>query len=388
MKQYDVIVVGAGFAGATIAREKAEQGKKVLVIDKRNHIGGNMYEKLDSNGVRIHLYGPHIFHTNNKEVFKYLSKFSEFFPYEHKVIGKINNKLVPIPFNYTSLEMLYEKEKANEIKRNIEKEFPESKKVSILELISSKNEIIKEFGEFVYKNVFENYTAKQWGTTVEKIDKSVINRVPVILGYDDRYFNDKYQYMPVNGFTEIFENMLKHENITIELNTNVKEKIYLDFKNSKTIFENQEFSGEIYYTGAIDELYNYKYGLLPYRTLKLNFEQYNCNYYQSNSVVNYPNDECYTRITEFKYLTRQKIANNTTILKEFPAQYNINDENFAAPYYPIINSENLELYDKYKKQLEKFRNIILCGRLAEYKYYNMDAVIERALKISKERTCL
>lgn len=384
MQKYDVIVVGAGFAGATIAREKAEQGKKVLIMDKRNHIGGNMYEKDDSNGVRIHLYGPHIFHTNNKEVFEYLKGFSDFFPYEHKVIGKINNKLVPIPFNYTSLEMLYDKKIADEIKENVEKEFPLSKKVSILELINSENKIVKEFGEFVYKNVFENYTAKQWGTTIDKIDKSVINRVPVVLGYDDRYFSDEYQYMPVNGFTEIFENMLKHANITIELNTNIKEKLNLDFENSKVIFENQEFLGEIYYTGAIDELLNYKYGLLPYRTLELKFEQYNCDNYQPNSVVNYPNDEKFTRITEFKYLTRQEINDNTTILKEFSAQYDINNEKFADPYYPITNDENLELYNKYKKDLESFNNIILCGRLAEYKYYNMDAVIGRALEISKK----
>jgi UDP-galactopyranose mutase len=385
MQQYDVIVVGAGFAGATIAREKAEQGKKVLVVDKRNHIGGNMYEKDDSNGVRIHLYGPHIFHTNNKEVFEYLKKFSGFFLYEHKVLGKINNKLVPIPFNYTSLEMLYEKKIADEIKENVEKEFPLSKKISILDLINSENKIVKEFGEFVYKNVFENYTAKQWGTTIDKIDKSVINRVPVVLGYDDRYFNDEYQYMPINGFTEIFENMLNHENITIELNTNIKEKICLDFQNSKVLFENQEFLGEIYYTGAIDELLNYKYGLLPYRTLELKFEQYNCDNYQPNSVVNYPNDEDFTRITEFKYLTRQEVKDNTTILKEFSAQYDINNEKFADPYYPITNDENLELYNKYKKDLESFNNIILCGRLAEYKYYNMDAVIGRSLEISKKR---
>jgi len=384
MQDYDVIVVGAGFAGTTIAREKAEQGKKVLVIDKRNHIGGNMYEEDDSNGVRIHLYGPHIFHTNNKEVFEYLKKFSEFFLYEHKVLGKINNKLVPIPFNYTSLEMLYEKNKADEIKENVEKEFPLSKKVSILELINSENKIVKEFGEFVYKNVFENYTAKQWGTTIDKIDKSVINRVPVVLGYDDRYFNDEYQYMPINGFTEIFENMLNHENITVELNTNIKEKLYLNFENSRTFFEGGEFSGEIYYTGAIDELLNYKYGLLPYRTLELKFEQYNCDNYQPNSVVNYPNDEDFTRITEFKYLTRQEIKDNTTILKEFSAQYDINNEKFADPYYPITNDENLGLYNKYKKDLESFNNIILCGRLAEYKYYNMDAVIGRALEISKK----
>lgn len=384
MKRNDVIVIGAGFSGATIAREKANQGKKVLVIDKREHVGGNMYEKIDSNGVQIHLYGPHIFHTNIQEVFEYLKNFGSFYKYEHKVLGKINEELVPIPFNYTSLEKLFKKEESDLIKNNLSKEFPECDKVSILDLINSENKIVKEFGQFVYKNVFENYTAKQWGIPIEKIDKSVINRVPVVLGYDDRYFGDKYQYMPEGGFNTIFENMLKHDNITVELKTNSKDKIKLDIENEKVYWENEEFDGEIYYTGAIDELLGYKYGFLPYRTLELRFEQYNKTHYQINSVVNYPNDEEFTRITEFKYLTKQELENHTTILKEFSANYDINNKKFADPYYPIINEKNMEIYNKYKDEILKFKNIKLCGRLAEYKYYNMDAVIAKALQMSKE----
>ena len=384
MNKFDVLVVGAGFAGATIANKKAKQGKKVLLIDKRNHIGGNMFEKFDINGVRIHLYGPHIFHTNSKEVFDYLKNFSKFFPYEHQVLGKINNKFVPIPFNFTSLEILFSKEEANAIKNDLKKEFGEIERVSILELVNSQNDNIKKFGEFVYKNVFENYTAKQWGTTIDKIDKSVINRVPVVLGYDSRYFGDKYQYMPEEGFTKLFENMLKQENIDIKLNTNIKDILKFDFENKKTIINYDEFDGEIYFTGAIDELLDYKYGALPYRTLELKFEQIESTIYQPNSVVNYPNDEKFTRITEFKYLTKQKIEGKTTILKEYPAQYDVNDKRFSDPYYPIANSENITIYNKYKADLDMFKNIKLCGRLAEYKYYNMDAVIERALKLCEE----
>lgn len=204
MSQYDILVVGSGFAGVTIARKKAEEGLKVLLIEKREHIAGNMYECYDVNGVRIHLYGPHIFHTNNKVVFNFLKNFSNFLSYEHKVIGKIDEQLVPIPFNFKSLELLFSKEKADLIKISLKKAFPTQEKISILELINNKNNIIKEFGKYVYEKVFANYTAKQWGIPVNEVDKSVINRVPVILGYDDRYFQDKIQAMPVNRIYRAF----------------------------------------------------------------------------------------------------------------------------------------------------------------------------------------
>lgn len=380
MENFDFIVVGAGFAGTVIARQMADTGKKVLVIDKRSHIGGNMYECFDENGIRIHLYGPHIFHTNSDNVFSFLKKYSEFYKYEHKVVGKIDGKLVPIPFNFKSLDMLFEANEAEKIKQELKQNFNKDK-VSILDLINSENEIIRNFGNYVYKNVFENYTAKQWEIDVKDIDKSVINRVPVVLGYDDRYFNDSIQYMPKYGYTELFKNMLNHENI--EVNTNVNAKDLLNLQNGKIFVEGKEFGGKIVFTGALDELLGHKYGQLPYRSLNLVFESYDINLYQTNSVVNYPNDEKYTRITEFKYLTNQTLENKTTILKEFPLKYNAEDEKCNSPYYPILDKDNFDLYNKYLEDINEYKNIYLCGRLAEYKYYNMDSVIERALNLSK-----
>ena len=378
---YDVIIVGSGFAGSTLARKFAEDNKKVLIYEKRNHISGNMYEETLKNGIRVHKYGPHIFHTNDKEVFDFLKQYGEWYFYEHKVLGKINNVLVPIPFNLKSLELLFQKEEADEIKNKLLKKYPNVQKVSILDLINDSDKTIREFGEFVYKNVFENYTAKQWNIPISEIDKSVINRVPVILGYDDRYFQDKYQFMPKYGYTKIFETLLNHKNIDICLNTNALNEISIN--DNKIYWKGKEYKGIVIYTGEIDELFNYKYGALPYRSLDLVYENYNMNYYQSSSVVNYPNEEKYTRITEFKYFSNQLIDNKTTILKEYPKKYDYKDKN-SIPYYAIINDENLEKYNKYYELVRKIPNLYMCGRLAEYKYYNMDAVIARALELYKK----
>lgn len=377
----DVVIIGSGFAGSTLARKFADDGKKVLVYEKRTQIGGNMYEETLENGVRIHKFGPHIFHTNNRKVFDFLKQYGEWYFYEHKVLGKINNCLVPIPFNFKSLEILYSQQEADVIKKKLLSEYPNTKKISILDLINSSDTIIKEFGEFVYKNVFENYTAKQWNIPISEIDTSVINRVPVILGYDDRYFQDEYQYMPKDGYTKLFENLLNHPNITIKLSTNALNEISI--QNNKIYLHDQEFNGPVIYSGAIDELFDYKYGALPYRSLNLVFENYDMNYYQSSSVINYPNEEDYTRITEFKYFSNQPISKKTTILKEYPQSYNYQDEN-TIPYYAIINENNLKQYNQYLSLVKKISNLYMCGRLAEYKYYNMDAVIERALNLYEE----
>lgn len=383
MEKYDVIIVGAGLAGSVLAREFANDGKRVLVIEKRYHIGGNAYEEIMQNDVRVHLYGPHIFHTSNKRVFEYVKKYAEWYFYEHRVLGKINDRLVPIPFNFKSLELLFDKNASDNIKNELVKSFPNDKKVSILDLINHDNAVIKEFGEFVYKNVFENYTAKQWNIPVDKIDKSVINRVPVILGYDDRYFQDEYQFMPKNGFNELFNNLLNNSLIEVRLNTDAKNLIKI--KNNKVLFEEKEFLGKVIYTGAPDELLGYKYGPLPYRSLDLKFENIEMNYYQPSSVVNYPNEEKYTRITEFKYLTNEQKDGRTTILKEYPLTYNHEDKDII-PYYVISNENNLNLYKKYLNDINAVSNLYLCGRLAEYKYYNMDAVIDAALNLY-ERIC-
>jgi len=374
---YDSIIIGSGFTGAVIAHELARKNKKVLLLEKRPSVGGNTYEEVDKNGIRVHAYGPHIFHTNSQEVFDYLKQYAEWYFYEHTVVGHIDGKLIPIPFNFKSIELIFNKEKSDTIKAKLLKFFPNKNKVSILELIDHKDKIIKEFGGFVYEKVFANYTAKQWEMSVKDIDTSVINRVPVILGYDNRYFQDKYQFMPKNGYNEIFENLLNNKNITIKLNTDAKDLIKI--KDNKIFYDGKEFKGNLIYTGLIDELFDYEYGKLPYRSLRFEFENYKMNYFQPNSVVNYPNEHKYTRITEFKYLTNQQ-SDTTTILKEYPQQYNGTN----IPYYSISNEDNNKLYEKYREKAKEIPGLYMCGRLAEYKYYNMDQVILRALEIIKE----
>lgn len=385
---YDAIIVGAGFAGSVIACELAKKGKKVLVIEKREQIGGNMYEYFDINGIPIHKYGPHIFHTSNKEVFEYLKQFTEFFEYEHKVLGRIDGQLVPIPFNFTSLEILFPEEKSTKIKEKLLDKYEKDTKISILDLINDEDELIKEFGEYVYEKVFVHYTAKQWEIPVEQVDSSVINRVPVILGYDDRYFQDTYQYMPKHGFTEIFENMLKSPNITVQLNQDAVNRIKIDTDENKVYFDNAEFKGIVVYTGAIDEILNYKFGELPYRSIDLVFEQHKDKKYQPVAVVNYPNEEKFTRITEFKhfYPFEEKLQEkeDTTILKEYPLIYDRKSPKNMTPYYVITNDNNLKCYEQYKESVKDIKNLYFCGRLAEYRYYNMDAVVARALELVKE----
>lgn len=377
---YDSIVVGCGFAGAVIAREQAENGKKVLIVDKRNHIGGNCYDAFDEHGILIHQYGPHIFHTNSKKVYDYLSRFTKWYDYQHKVVGNVNGKIMPIPFNLNTLEMVYGVEKGKELKEKLVKTYGENKKVPILELKNNEDKEIQEIAQFVYENIFLKYTMKQWGQTPEEVDASVTARVPVLLSYDNRYFQDTYQGMPLEGYTKLFENMLQHENITIRLNTNAGELLELK-EDGKTFWENEEFTGSIIYTGAIDELFHCKYGRLPYRSLEFHLEYYKKEWYQSYGVVNYTVSEEYTRITEFKYLTGQK-KEDTTVVKEYPKPYI--DPEKQIPYYAIINKENLGLYQTYKDLLQNTPNVYLLGRLAEYKYYNIDAIVEKALELSEK----
>lgn len=378
---YDSIVVGSGFAGSVFARKMAEAGKRVLILEKRSHIGGNMYEDYSQNNIRVHTYGPHIFHTNDKNVFNFIQQFSEWYPYKHKVLGKIDDQLVPIPFNFTSIKRLFPPIKANSIIRELTTCYGLNSKVSIFDLLNSSNTIVNTFGEYVFTKVFVNYTTKQWGTPPDRINTSTLNRIPVTIGYDDHYFSDKFQYMPKEGYTNLFQNMLNHPNITVQLNVNALQRISLDFDTNHIYFDHKKFTGILLYSGSIDELLTYKLGSLPYRSLSLKFEDYEQDFFQSNGVVNYPNEELYTRITEFKYLTGQISTGKTTIMKEYPLLHE--HATHLEPYYPINNSNNDALYQQYASLLAPFTNILLCGRLAEYSYYNMDIVISNALRLAE-----
>lgn len=377
--KYDSIVVGAGIAGATVARKLAEEKhKKVLVIERRAHIGGNCYDEKDEYGILIHNYGPHIFHTGMEEVYEFLSRFTDWYAFGHQVVAKVDGKLIPVPFNLNTLHMIYDKEKADRLEEKLIAAYGEGSRVPIMKLRENEDADIREIAQYVYENVFLRYTMKQWGQKPEDISPEVTGRVPVLISYDNRYFQDKYQGVPKDGFTPMFENMLSHENITVKTGIDCKE--VLRFEENDIYFENEKFTGDVIYTGALDELFDYKFGRLPYRSLDFHFEHYAEESYQGHSVVNYTVSEDFTRITEFKYLTGQKDADGTTIVKEYPFAYT--GAEGEIPYYAILNEENQALYEKYRALTAGMKNFHLLGRLAEYKYYNIDAMTKKALELA------
>ena len=383
---FDVLTAGAGYAGAVAARALAEQGKRVMVLERRPHIGGNAYDRLDDAGVLIHQYGPHIFHTNNKEVFDWLSRFTQWRDYQHRVVANIPDEkggrmTYPVPFNLTSLETAFGPEEGRRLGNKLIAAYGAEKKVTILELRQNPDPEIAALADYVYEHVFVHYTMKQWGQKPEDIDPNTTARVPVFLSRDDRYFQDAYQGMPLEGYTPMFEKMLDHPNITVELGADALDR--LDLSGDRIKVDGEHFDGPVIYTGQADELFGFKYGPLPYRTLDFRFETLERDDFQNGyGTVNYTVDQDYTRITEFKHLTGQKVPGKTTIVKEYSKAYaGIFGE---IPYYAIINPENNALYGQYKALAEGFDNLHLLGRLAEYKYYNMDAIAARALELAKE----
>ncbi|MDR3551671.1 MAG: UDP-galactopyranose mutase, partial [Clostridia bacterium] len=345
----DAIVVGCGFAGAVAARELAQRGKAVLVLEKRAHIAGNMFESTDVNGIRCHCYGPHIFHTNSKPVFDYLQQFSRFYRYEHCVLGSIDGGLVPIPFNFTSLESLRGRAHATVLERKLVRNFPGRTRVAVSELRGSAEPEIRALGEFVFEKVFLHYTAKQWGVPPERVDPSVTARVPVVLGYDNRYFADEYQYMPEEGFTALFEKLLDHPLITVGLGCDALTRLTADTEHGRLLFDGEQWDKPVVFTGAVDELLGCRFGALPYRSLRLEFVPCAQTVFQPAAVVNYPNEEAFTRITEFKYLTRQRLDGATTILREYPLPYDPSAKEGSVPFYPVAGQESRALYERYRQ---------------------------------------
>ena len=355
---FDYLVVGAGYAGSVLAERLARvAGKKVLIIDKRSHIAGNAYDHYNDDGLLVHRYGPHIFHTNSREVFEYLSQFTGWRQYEHRVLASVDGQLVPIPINLDTVNKLYG---LNLTSFQVE-EFFKSVAEHKDEVRTSEDVIVSKVGRELYEKFFRNYTRKQWDLDPSELDQSVTARVPTRTNRDDRYFSDTYQAMPLHGYTRMFENMLDHENITIQLKADYREAAkYIPHK-------------EVIYTGPVDEYFDYRYGKLPYRSLEFKHETHNTPVYQIAPVVNYPNEHLYTRITEFKYLTGQE-HQKTSIVYEFPRAE-------GDPYYPIPRAENTELYKKYHALAQSSPGVHFVGRLATYKYYNMDQVVAQALSV-------
>ncbi|WP_392532562.1 UDP-galactopyranose mutase [Nostoc sp. C117] len=358
---FDYLVVGAGFSGSVIAERLAsESGKKVLVVDKRNHIGGNAYDRYDEHGILVHKYGPHIFHTNSRDVFEYLSRFTKWRSYEHRVLASVDGQLVPIPINLDTINKLY----GMNLNSFEVDEFYKSLAEPMEYIRTSEDVVVSKVGRELYEKFFRNYTRKQWGLDPSELDKSVIARIPTRTNRDDRYFTDTYQAMPLHGFTRMFENMLNHPNIKVMLNTDYQE------------IQKAIPCREMVYSGPVDEYFDYRYGKLPYRSLDFKHETHNTSVFQKAPVINYPNEQLYTRVTEFKYLTGQEHS-KTSIVYEFPKAE-------GDPYYPVPRSENQEIYKKYKVLADETPGIYFVGRLATYKYYNMDQCVAQALSVYKQ----
>jgi UDP-galactopyranose mutase len=356
-----IIIIGAGISGATLAERYANKGSKVIIIEKRDHIGGNCYDFINSDGLLVPLYGPHLFHTNYEDVWEYVNKFSEWTPYEHRVLSFVDGMYVPVPVNITTVNTLFKLNLDEEgmikwLDENTEKiENPKNSEAAALARV----------GKVLYQKMFKNYTKKQWDLYPKELDAQVMNRIPVRTNFDDRYFTDKYQALPKDGYTKLFKKLLNHKNIEVRLNTD-----YFDIKDSLGKYD------KLFYTGKIDTFFNYKFSnieKLQYRSLNFEFETLDQEYYQPVTTVNYPNDYKFTRITEHKRATGQ-IHPKTTIIREYSTWE-------GEPYYPVPNPKNQNLYEEYKKETEKLKDIYFVGRLANYKYFNMDQAFKNALDL-------
>jgi UDP-galactopyranose mutase len=366
--KYDIIIVGAGISGATIAERYATLlNKKVLILEKRDHIGGNCYDYTNEIGIRISKYGAHIFHTNYEDVWKYVNRFSKWYPYEHTVRGKVDGKLVPIPVNITTVNMLLGEHIQNEKEMLA---WLEAHQVKNDHPKNGKEAALARVGQVLYEKIFKNYTKKQWNKYPEELDAEVLNRIPVRANFDEKYFSDTYQALPQNGYTPLFEKMLHSKNITVLLNTD-----FFDVQKDLHDYE------KIFYTGPIDQYFGFKHealGKLEYRSLRFEHETVDKEFYQEKAVINYPNDEAFTRIIEYKHLTKQK-SPQTTIVREYST-----DE--GEPYYPVPNPQNRAIYERYRNEANALgdNGIHFVGRLANYKYFNMDQAFKAALDLFYE----
>lgn len=379
---YDMIVVGAGYAGSVCARRVAEgAGFRVAVLERREHIAGNAYDYVNDEGILVHKYGPHIYHTYSERVHEFLSRFTKWTDYQHKVLANIHGTLMPVPFNHTSLKLAFGEDRGEELYRKLVDTFGEDKKVPIMELRQKNDPDLQEVADYVYENVFLYYTMKQWGQTPDQIDPSVTGRVPVFIGDDDRYFPQApYQGMPEDGYTVLFEHMLDHDLIDVFVGVDARDIFTLDENNVSVC--GKVYGGEIVYTGPLDELFNLDLGALPYRTLDMQFETLEQDQFQPVGTVNYTTSEDFTRITEFKNMTGQVVPGKTAIMKEFSHAYEPGSG--QTPYYAIIDPKNRALYERYLERVQNLTNFHPVGRLAEYRYYDMDAVTDSALELSDE----
>lgn len=375
-----IVVVGAGFSGSIIARKIAEElGYKVNVVERRSHIGGNAYDEVNEHGILVQRYGPHFLNTNKYFIIKFLQQYAELFQHDAKLLSFIDDRYVCLPFNFRTVQELIGAEKSETLLKKLREAFGGRDRVPVLELVNHSDREISEYGNLLFDKAYKTYTSKMWGIGVDKIDKYVLERVPMAMSYDERYLNKDFQYLPVKGFTEIFRNMLDYPTIDVTLGEDALQHIEFD-EQRKSVMYNGETVDCLVFTGPIDELFDFKYGSLPYRSLDIRYRYSDQKSILPSEIVSYPQADGYIRSTEYrKIMFDSSTAKGSLIATEYPLQYDRHASVGNIPYYPVVTEESNKIYHKYLNEVKKYKNIFLCGRLAEFKYYNMDICIEHAL---------
>ena len=378
---HKILVVGSGFSGSILARKIAEEmNLPVTIIEKRPHIGGNMFDEYDEYGILIQKYGPHFLNTNKYSIIRFLKQYADLFPHATKLLSHIDGKHVQLPFNFLTVQQLIGAEKAESLLQKLRTAFMGRDRVPILELVDHEDPEISAYGTVLFEKAYRTYTSKMWGIQPEEIDKYVLDRVPMAMNYDERYLNKDFQYLPVQGFTKLFEKMLDHPNITVHTSTDALEHLTLDEENHRIAYDGQEVTCLIY-TGAIDELFGKKYGSLPYRSLDIRYEYFEQNSILPSEIISYPQADGYTRKTEYrKIMFDDSKVCGSAVATEYPMQYDAQADVGNTPYYPVVTEHSNSVYRMYLEEAKRYHNLFLCGRLAEFKYYNMDICIEHALE--------
>ena len=375
------LVVGCGLSGAVIARELAEKNFEVEILERRAHIAGNLYDYKDEYGVLVHKYGPHTFHTNDYSLFSYISKYHKWHDYKLMCGAEINGIITPTPFNFKTIDQFLSVNDASRLKSKLREHFGERERVTILEVLNSESKIIRDYGNFLFDNDYRPYTAKQWGIPPQLIDPSILKRVPIRLGYDEGYFDDLIQVMPEVSYVSFFEELLRHRNISVNLCVDAVDHLEIDTKIKKIYFDKKEITYPIVYTGALDELFGFEFGSLPYRSLRFEWYHADVPEVQPYAVVAFPQKDGFTRVVEFNKLPIQNCI-GTTYEVEYPLEY-LHGSNME-PYYPVLTQQSIAIHRQYLDCAKEIKNFFCCGRLAEFKYYNMDQALRAALDVSKQ----
>lgn len=373
------LIIGCGLTGSVIARNLADKGYDIEIWDRRKHIGGNMYDYIDEHGFLVQKYGPHAFHTTQKALYDYMCQYEDWKEYRLTCGAVWDNTYTPTPFNFTTIDTFYPKEKAEQLKKKLQIAFEGRTTATVVEVLEHPDEDIRGYAEYLFENDYAPYTAKQWGISPSEIDPSVLKRVPLRFSHDVGYFDDRYQIMPVHSFTQFFENLLNHKKIHISLGVDALE--HLTIQDNKMMIDGRETQCCVIYTGALDELFGCVYGRLPYRSLRFEWKYEDIDSMQAAPIVAYPKEQGFTRITEFKKLPPQD-KNGTSYAVEYPLPYQ--EGGNREPYYPVLTEESQKQYVKYKQLADRVKNLVYCGRLADFKYYNMDQALERALSVVKQ----